>query len=536
MRRLMTVACAACVAAVASAKDVTWTGGGSGWADPNNWSEAPADGDIAVIPENVTVEAGPVDKVILQSFAACRIEKGATLFLNAISFKWDDNHPDDPNYCDTLGLDLSGSGCFRAEGGKTCLTGDNRAFVGTFVTTNNALYCCKPYSFYGTNHIYSYSTSGNWETHEVRIQRVNGPSVISNNLHLSVGEGRMCSFYNGKNPLHFYGNLEINAKTAGAGGMFSIGAQKAYDIHFHGKQTGNGYLIFSNGDAGCTNYHFEADSEIDMEGGLFAFAANVALKGKITRAVLDAGRGEYGFFFGGENLSNTNCTWFFNRTMSYVNGGQFDLSGYSQKVGDICIEPNTNPFPGCVIKSDKKATLTCCGSMGRDHPNVFNYFGGVLKGQVSFCYDYDGRPGPLCGSRTNPAGKFIFTGTGSDTSGGLSCRRGELTIASTAEFPNITELKAYNAGAVNVEAAGLGAEGEGLVVTVADSGVLTIGADVTIAAKSACIGGKWIDPKPGETYGGPQSAATVKLDGLAGTGILTVAEYGGPKGLMMILR
>lgn len=525
--------------ASAFADEVTYTGRGTSFSDPDSWSAAPQVGDTAVIPEGVTAEVLTADKTFLKAFAACRIEEGATLFLNAITFKWSDSHPDDPNYCDTFGLNLLGSGCLRAEGGKTCLTGDNREFSGTFVTTNNALYACKPYSFGTSNDIYCYSQAGGtWETEEVRIQRVNGPSVVSNNLHLTVDTGRRSAFYNGKNPLHFYGDIEINAEAANSGGMLSVGAPAAYDIYFHGKQTGNSFLIFSSGATDYVNYHFEPETEIDMEGGLFTFGANVELKGKITRAILDSGRGDYGYLFSAQEVSSTNCTWFFNRTKSYESGGQFDLNGYDQHVGDIGIMPSTRPsFPGCVIKSDEKATLTCCGSMGRDHPDIYNCFNGVLKGKVSFCYDYDGRPAFLCGSRLNPAGKFIFSGTSSDTTGGLSCRRGELTIAETAGFPNITELKAFNTGVIKVAAAGLGAAGEGLCVQALDTATIDLAEGLTLAADVACVRGQWLDAG---TYGSAEAVAAAgvgtAVEGLTGLGLMTVERYGGKPGLILLVR
>ena len=68
------------------AKEVTWTGGGSGWADPDNWSDTPQEGDIAVIPENMTAPVRSADVSTFRAFGGYRLEAGSTLFLDAVSF------------------------------------------------------------------------------------------------------------------------------------------------------------------------------------------------------------------------------------------------------------------------------------------------------------------------------------------------------------------------------------------------------------------------------------------------------------------
>ena len=87
---------------------------------------------------------------------------------------------------------------------------------------------------------------------------------------------------------------------------------------------------------------------------------------------------------------------------------------------------------------------------------------------------------------------------------------------------------------MTVSADGIGAGGAGLLVQVAGgTGALTISANVTLGAKRAFVDGRWLDAG---TYGGNDSSAPNKLAGLAGTGVMTVAEYGGPKGFSIIFR
>lgn len=139
------------------------------------------------------------------------------------------------------------------------------------------------------------------------------------------------------------------------------------------------------------------------------------------------------------------------------------------------------------------------------------------------------------------AGLIAFTCAGSDTTGGLYARRGTIKIYETASFTNLTELVASGEGQIEVltSAIGGGAGGEalgGLCVALTNVAAgtipLTIGEGCSITARTAVTRSaenpKWLEP-------GVYTKDNLPLC-LAGDGELVVKEYGGPKGLMLIIR
>ena len=499
------------------AKEVTWTGGGSDWADRDNWSDTPQEGDIAVIPENVTAPVRSADVTTFRAFGGYRLEAGSTLFLDAVSF-FSYSAFDKP---------LTGSGTLLAVGGSLYLKSDNSAFDGKFAFTNNYVEVHSTSALGTTNEVWLGRTS-QFNNYHMKIDRVDGPNAVTNVFHFGAPSGgRSYVLESIKSPLKVYGPVYVDA------GWCQFVNDLGYYSEFYGGIYGGGYMFAMRQKENPT----VIDCEVDLPGGgLVADEGGFVVSGVLKCGELRLNNENRGFIFTAPARCCTNDVWVGDWTTSVpTTGGFLDLDRYDQTIGNICdrLDTEKTSEPRLVFKSEKPATLTVVGTPTRRY--AANTFVATLEGAISLCYDWDGRAGIKAYLTAHTDGLFKFTSE-SPTSGGITCKRGDFRIEATATLPNLTALGVSNTGKMTVSANGIGEEGDGLVVTVADSGVLTIGADVTINAKSACIGGKWIDPKPGETYGGPDSAATVKLAGLAGTGILTVAEYGGPKGLMMILR
>ena len=131
MKKKMLVTCAALsvawcfFAAVASAAEFTWTGGGSGWADGANWGgTAPGAGDTAVIPSNFDVKVTDGDVATVGALGAIRVE-GSLVFLNTSSDV-------------TIAGDISGAGAITAQGASgITLAGDNIGHTGKMEFTNS---------------------------------------------------------------------------------------------------------------------------------------------------------------------------------------------------------------------------------------------------------------------------------------------------------------------------------------------------------------------------------------------------------------
>ena len=131
MKKNMLFTCAALsvawcfLAAVASAAEFTWTGGGSGWADGANWGgTAPGAGDTAVIPSGFDVKVTDGDVATVGALGAIRVE-GALVFLNTSSDV-------------TLAGNISGAGAITSQGASgITLAGDNIGHTGKMEFTNS---------------------------------------------------------------------------------------------------------------------------------------------------------------------------------------------------------------------------------------------------------------------------------------------------------------------------------------------------------------------------------------------------------------
>ena len=97
-----------------------WTGGGSGWSDPDNWTKGcPGAGDVVIVPSGAVVEVGDADKTIVESLDEI-VVFGELRFVNVSSSI-------------ALAARLSGSGTVSgaSASGGIVLSGDNRGHSGS---------------------------------------------------------------------------------------------------------------------------------------------------------------------------------------------------------------------------------------------------------------------------------------------------------------------------------------------------------------------------------------------------------------------
>ena len=514
MKRLITVVAAALCVSALLAKEVVWTGSGSGgWGDPENWSEAPVADDIAVIPADTLVRVASSDLADFRSFGGYRLESGSTLFLDAVTF---------PS-SSAFSKPLTGSGSLVAVGGSMYLSADNGRFDGTFAFTNNYCEVHHPCALGTTNEVWLRAEQ--FKNYYIKVDRADGPNVMSNSFFFAGPNARCTVFQAVKSGFQLHGPVKIVSGWC----QFLNDTSHLYWTSFRGGIYGDGYLLSGSQKSNVT----EIACSVDLGGGLVTYNDGFQIRGRLERGSMELESAGKGFVFHGEGLCCTNDLLVADpiQVSTQENrGGFLDLNGFSQTIGNINERIDRNGATtesNFFITSAVPATLTVVGSPNRRYAQ--NGFAGLLQGALSLSYDWDGRPGLQAYYTPCTAGLFKLSSGGSMT-GEISCRRGDFRIESTASLPNVTALSVSNTGKMTVSANGVGAGGAGMAVHVSDSGTLTIGTDVTITAKKACVGGIWLEPG---TYGGEGSAAPTKLVGLSGSGVMTVAEYGGPKGFII---
>ena len=131
--------------------------------------------------------------------------------------------------------------------------------------------------------------------------------------------------------------------------------------------------------------------------------------------------------------------------------------------------------------------------------------------------------------------KLVLKNMTCTTSGGIESAYGTLTLDANALFPNLTKLGIRGSGSLVVNSDnGLGDASGALAVSLQGTGKLTIAENAVIRAKTANAGVRsdgalnWLEA-------GEYTKENLS-DYINGDGMLIVAEYGGPKGLMLILR
>ena len=216
--------------------------------------------------------------------------------------------------------------------------------------------------------------------------------------------------------------------------------------------------------------------------------------------------------------------------------GTINLNGFDQHVGRLItgVAPRAGTADSrpqatdLVITSESEAKLVIRNTAVIGQPYYETSKGipctwpGRVNGAASVEMDTD---------TSLAAGKIAFTCAGSDTTGGLYARRGTIKLYDTATFTNLTELVASGEGLLEIDTSAVGGSNLCVALTNVTAGTvpLTIGEGCSITAKTALVkSAKWLEP-------GTYTKDNLPLC-IAGDGELVVKEYGGPKGLMLILR
>ena len=530
MKNLVMLACLSFLAAVAGAADCVWTGQGqtTAWTDVGNWSAEPTTEDVLVVRGEVKADSD--DILWANGFAGIKID-GETSRLTV--------SPMTKNV--EMKVPLSGDGMFAATNAAimaSCnltLQQDNRAFTGPFLTDRVGLVIQHPYALGLTNSV----TAKNQNTSAYLRWPYCGagvdpkPSTVYSNCFTFVGAW---PYANQSGGLHYTGLIDCGAGDSQASSDGSIG----YTTYYNCLVTNT---TAAAGEFRLTQYQaIGADGVVSLGStkALHQQSGHLYVYGRILTCrefSLDA----Y-VHFCRTNAIAANVQLRFGQ--SYPRQGHIDLNGYDQVCGNFCVQnsdmdgKNPHAYTDCLNgEGNPKAWLSSASGPAKltirgaysCMPDNGNY---TMVQRRRLIYPVQGHAS-LELDTTNTiatAAEMRLTSAFSTTDGGLYARRGKIVVESMAKLPNLSVLEATNVGEIEVEN---GPEiNEDVVVKVMDAATIRLDEGLTLKAKSACLG-KWLDPGK---YAREAADGITANPYITGDGILEVAEYGGPKGLMLMLR
>ena len=525
MKKISLILAAICLFAhTIRADEIEWKGGGdsASWRDGTNWKGdvAPVAEDVAVIPNNVEAVASCKDDVdFMNTLSKVKLlGDGSVLCVSNLEALV------------TMTVPLEGRGTFIHRDQKLnqakvagasdvhyyplTLQADNSGFSGVFVSTNAGLKVSHANALGGPagGKVYVYLKS---------VQRfglfVNGASLY-NELYIAGLDIGTSYFFSGnsvswRGDIHILGTITFHSNAAGV--IMSIyGDVKDEGNYGVNWKAGGGTVIYYGSVKGPTGTastygapwlggesHSKNFSRLFMGGTIKCLTTNV----------LAVGYDELRY---GQSAD-----------------GVLDLNGFDQELSGIQI---VNGNYGAVFKSETPAVLSMINNAGANVTGANGYYYFDDKGKDAF----QGRVTLVhipTNATNNVKKRLALRNMTCTTSGGIESAYGTLTIAANALFPNLTKLGIRDSGSLVVNSTnGLGnATGE-LVVSLQGTGKLTISEGAEIRAKTANAGVrsdgalKWLEA-------GEYTKANLP-DYIDGDGMLIVAEYGGPKGLMLILR
>ena len=519
---------------IAFAADVTWTGEGQSpaWSDAGNWSAEPQAEDVLVVRGDVKADSD--DILWANGFAGIKIDGAASRLTVS---------PMTKNV--EMKVPLSGDGMFATTNAaikancNLSLLQDNSAFMGPFLTDRVGLTVRHPYALGLTNSV----TAKNLNTSAYLRWPYCGagvdpkPSTVYSNCFTYVGAW---PYANQSGGLHYTGLIDCGAGDSQASSDSSIGYMTYYDC------------LVTNTTAAAGEFRLTQYQAIGADGvvslgstkALHQQSGHLYVYGRILTCrelSLDA----Y-VHFCRTNAIAANVQLRFGQ--SYPREGHIDLNGYDQECGKFCVQngdmdgKNPHAYTDCLngdgnpkawLSSESgPAKLTIRGAYSC-MPDNGNY---TMVQRRRLIYPVQGHAS-LELDTTNTiatAAEMRLTSAFSTTDGGLYARRGKIVVESMAKLPNLSVLEATNVGEIEIEN---GPEiNEDVTVKVADSATLCLAEGLVLKAKTAFVG-MWLEPG---TYGSAEAVAAAgdgkALDRLTGLGLLTVAEYGGPKGLMLLIR
>ena len=218
--------------------------------------------------------------------------------------------------------------------------------------------------------------------------------------------------------------------------------------------------------------------------------------------------------------------------------GGLDLNGYDQQLGPLQILVNNNKDYVFALSSafsfatptNLPATLTLRGPYYFGYKEMLTrypgYYPGSFAGPVSLVIDTKDDYDPAV---------FRIASADNTMSGEIVARRGMIELMEGSACSNLTALVTSGEGQIVVNTSDLGVANANNLEIVACTNVaantlpLTIGEGCSITAKVAMVGnGHFLDAGVYTKVNLPRY--------IDGDGELVVKEYGGPKGMMLILR
>lgn len=430
--------------------------------------------------------------------------------------------------------------------GYLAFRGDSTSFQGRFTITNGCMTVAWPLSFGATNcvHIYQgYNNAGGY-----RVDFTSGGSVYRNEFHFesAYSSSQNSVIYSCSSGSEFAGpcywpclsqiwfahgdvsytwsgpwypegdkssTIRINSKTDKC---FFTGAEK---------DLGNNQLLLTSAGPslgasfiGTTKAYTDTNSAMPSH-----IRFNNGVTGKMTKA----------------NAFADNLSILFNDNAGATPSGGLNLNGCDQQFGPLQIRVNDNKNYVFALSSALKfstptnlpATLTLRGpyyfgfkEMLTRYPGYYpGSFAGALSLVVDTKEDFE-----------TPA-VFRIASADNTMSGEIAARRGTIELMEGSACSNLTALVTSGEGQLVVNTSDLGIANTNNLEIVACTNVaantlpLTIGEGCSLTAKVAVVGsGRFLDA-------GVYTKANLPRY-IAGDGELVVKEYGGPKGMMLIIR
>ena len=529
VKALVFAAAVATLSTVAIAADVEWKGGGgtSAWSDGTNWQGgiAPSAGDTAVIPNGKTAYMSSGDITwIAGRLSLIRLPGGdSTLYITNRTAV-------------TLSVPVAGVGKFNVANSAVELTlaANNTNFAGPFFFTNSTINVARDYGdALGTyNVVTNFVGPGGTAKISINSPRNNYNKwyIFGRDSYSSSTTSAMLTYSNALRfcgPVHVQGSFNIvpqsNTKPTFDGGIYHSGSDK---IHMWNSiaVTGDKTCDFQTTASYDSGVHLRGS--VELSAPVSGTTPRISFENPGTLKFLSA------------NLLSP-ATALQNGMGNNKYGMRIDLNGFDQRCGTIYKQANSgqteeNSYITSPVGSP--ATLTVYGQLewyGNQQAGNSRFMAFSLRGAASLDFNGTNVIKTSSGQVVWPMMEIRSCPTKSDTTGGLSVRRGTLTLAEDTYWPNLSRLEARDEGLLVMNTDGVNTNGFVFVASNVVVGAVTIAAGKTLHAKTAYVG-KWLEP--GE-YGGVAAGLDAEhtLSQLGGEGTLTVAEWGGPKGIIFIM-
>jgi len=442
----------------AFATDYTWTGGGSGWADKDNWGGtlAPDTGDKAIIPSGFTAEVADSDVATVAALGDLEIQSGGKVSFVNTGTALD------------LSANLSGAGTITSTNAATItLSGENENFTGptTFVTTPVTVTSRHGLGGASRTVVHQYARllfKGNGLTNDVPLglygSRKGSDLLLTENRKDPFVQNGAVTHYDGS--YISYGNYTFNDGWYNKNNVLYVDVSGGVVVSFLNKPWDVTHI---------NTFDISCPGETSLlEGG--------------NRIVLGAAGNTWSsfvFYGGGSIVCTAEGALHDIREMRLGNNGshygKIDLGGYNQTVSYLAHAFNWTPAKTdtfeCTVTSGTPATLTMSLNVGTEA----NWWSAIrFRGQV--------------GMRLTGDGKYTFKYRVSDTTGTLYADAGTVAFEDGAGWCGDVEA---SGGAAVVLGAGASLDPDGKSeVTLSGSAKLVLSNGVNVTCRKFTVGGE----------------------------------------------